>query len=96
MTLYEYRCEQDGVFDVMRPMGAAPASVVCPDCHGESARVFSKPLLHTVPRALAGAMDRAERSRHEPEVVTSPPRRPMHRRTPMAPLTPKTSRLPRP
>ena len=96
MTLYEYRCEQDGVFDVMHPMGTAPPSVACPACHAESARVFSKPMQFTAPRALVAAIDHAEKGRHEPEVVRSPPPRPAHKRTPMAPLTPKTSKLPRP
>ena len=96
MALYEYRCEQDGDFDVMRPIGTAPASLPCPVCDGTSRRVFSKPNHFTTPRALMAAVDHAEKTRHEPDVVTSLPRRPAHQRTPMAPLTPKLARLPRP
>jgi putative FmdB family regulatory protein len=96
MTLYEYRCEEDGDFDVMRPMGTAPESLPCPVCDGASRRVFSRPSQFTTPRALVAAVDHAEKSRHEPDVVTSLPRRPVHRRTPVAPLTPKLARLPRP
>jgi len=96
MATYEYRCEQDGPFDVMRPMGTAPASVPCPACSAQAPRVFSKPILFTAPRALVNAMDHAEKSRHEPEVVSSPPPRPAHKRTPVLPLTPKLRKLPRP
>ena len=50
MAIYEYRCERDGAFEVMRPIGTAPASVACPECAGESARVFSNPMVSFAPR----------------------------------------------
>lgn len=96
MAVYEYRCEQDGVLEVIRPMGTAPKSITCPACKGEAQRVFSKPMLSSAPRALVAAIDRAEKTRDEPDLVTSLPARGARRRTPVLPLTPTLRRLPRP
>jgi putative FmdB family regulatory protein len=96
VTLYEYRCEADGRFSVQLPLGTAPPSLACPHCAGESARVFSSPALKRVPRDLVRALDHEEKTRHEPDLVTSLPPRPKHQRTPVLPLTPKLARLPRP
>ncbi len=96
MALYEYRCEQDGPFDVVRPMGTAPASMACPACQGEAARVFSKPLLSFTPHEVVAAIDHAEKTRDEPDLVTSLPPRDPRKRTPVLPLTPKLAKLPRP
>jgi putative FmdB family regulatory protein len=95
MALYEYRCELDGAFELARPLGTAPGAAACPVCTGESRRVFTSPMLRSsIPRAVVAAVDHAEKSRTEPEVVTSLP--PSRKRTPTAPLTPTLARLPRP
>ena len=94
MATYEYRCDEDGAFDVTRALGTAPASLPCPACSSEARRVFSPPMLTSTPRALGAAIDHAEKSAHEPEVVTSVP--PARKRTPVLPLTPALRRLPRP
>jgi len=97
VTTYEYRCAADGAFELRLPLGTAPAAAACPACGGESPRVFSPPLLRTgMPRGLIAAIDDAERTREAPDVVTSLPPRPPHRRTPTAPLTPQLLKLPRP
>ena len=96
MAIYEYRCERDGAFDVMLPIGTAPASIACPVCASEAGRVFSSPMLSLAPRALVAALDHEEKTRYEPDVVTSLPPRPAHERTPVLPLTPTLRRLPRP
>lgn len=96
MAAYDYRCERDGVFEVTGPLGSASPSADCPSCGRAAPRVFAAPMLTTRPRALVAAIDRAEKSRHEPEVVTSLPPAPAHRRTPVLPLTPTLKRLPRP
>jgi putative FmdB family regulatory protein len=90
---YEYRCAACGPFAVDRPMGAAAPSAPCPACGGDGRRMFSARPLRRMPRAFAGALDRAEASADRPEVVTSvPPRRP---RRP-APADPRHATLPRP
>jgi putative FmdB family regulatory protein len=96
MAIYEYRCERDGMFDVTRPIGTAPASIACPVCANEAGRVFSSPMISRAPRALVAALDHEEKTRHEPDVVTSLPPAPAHKRTPVLPLTPSLRRLPRP
>jgi putative FmdB family regulatory protein len=96
LAIYEYRCERDGAFEVMRPIGTAPSSCACPQCAGEAERVFSSPMMSFAPRALVAALDHEEKTRHEPDVVTSLPPRPAHQRTPVLPLTPTLRRLPRP
>ena len=96
MAIYEYRCEQDGAFEVLRPIGTAPASVACPECANDSPRVFSNPMVSFAPRALVAALDHEEKTRYEPDVVTSIPATGARRSTPMMPLTPTMRRLPRP
>ena len=96
MAIYEYRCERDGAFEVTRPIGTAPSSIACPVCASQAGRVFSSPMISLAPRALVAALDHEEKTRHEPDVVTSLPPAPAHRRTPMLPLTPTLGRLPRP
>ena len=96
MAIYEYRCQLDGPFEVMRPIGTAPASIACPVCAGESGRVFSSPMISLAPRALVAALDHEDKTRHEPDVVTSLPPAPAHQRTPVLPLTPTLKKLPRP
>jgi putative FmdB family regulatory protein len=96
MAIYEYRCERDGAFDVVRPIGTAPASVACPECEDEAVRVFSSPMVSFAPRALVAALDHEQKTRYEPEVVTSLPPTGARKRTPMMPLTPTMRRLPRP
>jgi len=103
MTLYEYRCRDHGEISVSLPMGTAPTSIACPVCDAQADRVFSAPLLLSSSsrrRATligrATLIDRSEKSRHEPEVVASPPRRDPRDRTPTAPANPALRRLPRP
>ena len=96
MAIYEFRCERDGAFDVMLPIGTAPASIACPVCASEAGRVYSSPMLSLAPRALMGALEHEEKTRYEPDVVTSIPPRPASERTPVLPLTPTLRRLPRP
>jgi putative FmdB family regulatory protein len=96
VALYEYRCGQDGPFDVMLPLGTAPATHACPECAGDSARVFSSPAMKTMNRELFRALEHEDKSRTNPEVVTSLPRKPKHQRTPVLPLTPTLAKLPRP
>jgi hypothetical protein len=99
MAIYEYVCERDGVREATWPLGTAPESVPCDVCGEVARRVFSAPALpfsSPLSRDLVATMDRAERSRVEPDVVGSLPPRSPRARTPTAPLTPALRRLPRP
>jgi putative FmdB family regulatory protein len=97
MAFYDYRCEADGLFEIARPLGTAPGSIACPVCRGEARRVYATPMLATTaPKELVNAIEHAEKTRTEPDLVTSLPRKPPHQRTPVLPLTPALRRLPRP
>ena len=85
-----------GVTEVSRPMGQATDLVPCPHCDEVAIRVFSAPMVSLAPRSMVAAIDRTEKTRSEPEVVTSVPRRPPGKRTPIAPQNPTLQRLPRP
>ena len=50
MARYDYRCEQDGVFELSMPLGTQPASAPCPECGADAPRIFSAPL--TAPPSL--------------------------------------------
>ncbi len=97
MAIYEYRCERDGVFDITRPLGTAPESVTCSVCGSPAWRVFSVAMVRR--RTHSGwmaAMDHAEKSRYEPDVVASLPPLDARERMPALRMTPALRRLPRP
>lgn len=95
MALYQYRCAEHGVFEVRRPIGEATARCRCPRCADDSARVFSPPFLGRTPASVVGAIERAEKSRSEPEVVAGPPPR-TATRVPNRLTNPALRGLPRP
>ena len=100
MATFEYRCpapecRSGGRFEIRRPIGSATGVTACPECGADAIRVFSPPLVSLAPRRLVAAIDRAERSRTDPDVVGAPPQRPAGRRTPVA-RNPALQRLPRP
>jgi len=94
MAMFSYRCAQDGLVDVARPVGTAPAHIACPTCGTDAVRVFTAPMLSLASRALVAAIDRSERTREQPDVVDAPP----SARAPQARTTrnPALARLPRP
>ena len=97
MAIYEYRCERHGVFEVMRPMAATPPWAPCPCCAGQAQRVLSAPRVMRSSRSgWLAAIERAQKSRYEPEVVTSPPDTGSTRRGRAACLTPALRHLPKP
>lgn len=96
MARYEYRCVRHGAFEVTRPIGDAADPMRCPICDEEATRVFSPPMVALANKAIIAAIDRTEKSGHEPEVVSYvPPRRPS-KRSPTASPNPALRRLPRP
>ncbi len=96
MAAYEYRCLDHGAFVVHVPMGQAADTAACDTCNRDARRLFSAPMLRQGPADRTALIDKAERSRDEPDVVSSPPPRHPSKRTPMAPPNPALQRLPRP
>lgn len=96
MVQYRYRCVVDGDFDLTRPMGTAEPRAQCPVCDSDAVRVFSAPMLSMAPGAIMAAIDKTEKTRDEPEVVSALPSNRGRPRTPMAPANPALQRLPRP
>lgn len=96
MVAYDFRCAQHGPFELHMSMAEATPTANCPECGRVAGRIYAAPMTRRAPAHLVAAIDAAEKSRHEPEVVTSIPRRPPHKRTPMAPPNPAFNKLPRP
>jgi putative FmdB family regulatory protein len=95
MVIYEYRCAQHGEFEVLLPMGSATSTVPCPQCGSNALRALSAPSVARASRsAWFGAIEHAEKSRHEPEVVSAVPSAGARRR--QVSMTPALRRLPRP
>jgi putative FmdB family regulatory protein len=93
MVVYAFQCAEHGPIDVRFTIGTAPPTSGCPRCGSPMRRLFSPPGLRLASRPLVAVLDRAERSRTDPEVVTSLPRRAHHgSRRP----NPAHARLPRP
>ena len=72
MPRYEFRCEHCGPFECWRPLVEASVPMICPQCQTVARRVYTAPGLVKTPPALAQAMYRAEKSAHEPEVISRP------------------------
>lgn len=96
MATYQYRCVQDGDFDVRRPIGTATPRSSCPVCDDDAVRVFRAPMLSLASRALMTAIDRTERTRDVPDVVSALPSQPVRNRKPTVPQNPAWQHLPKP
>jgi putative FmdB family regulatory protein len=72
VPVYEFVCEDCGPFEQRRSFAEAGEPMACPSCEREARRVYSMPNTKRIPAALSSAMDRAEKSTHEPEVVRRP------------------------
>jgi putative FmdB family regulatory protein len=97
MVIYEFCCLQHGAFELLLPMGTASSQAQCPQCGADASRQMSAPSVVRSSRSQwFGAIERAEKSRHEPEVVSSLPSAGARPRIRQAPMTPALQRLPRP
>jgi putative FmdB family regulatory protein len=71
MPLYQYECESHGRFDELRSYDAADDPIECPSCGLAASRVLTRPRLRVMAGTKVAAMDRNEKSRHEPHVCSS-------------------------
>ena len=72
MPIYVYRCDGCGPFEERRSFEEAGEAAACPECGAAARRVYTMPNTKRVPAGLSTAMDRAEKSAHEPEVARRP------------------------
>lgn len=93
MPLYEFRCARCGVFDSHHSMADVPRERDCPYCADKARRMFSAVGLSRLGSPEAKAIDHAQRSASEPEVVTGAAGR--RRATPVT-TDPRHQKLPRP
>jgi putative FmdB family regulatory protein len=70
MPIYEYECEQHGVFELQREMSLARAGGPCPECEQSCPRILSVPRIAAVSKQTRTAHERNEKSQHEPRVAT--------------------------
>jgi len=94
MATYRYRCETDGPRDVVRPIGTAEDTLGCPECGAAMPRVFAVPMLVLGCASARSLIERAERTRVHPDVVSAPS--PASGRLAAPAANPAWSRLPRP
>ena len=67
MPLYEFRCNDCGVFDEWRTMNESSNPANCPDCQESAKRIFSIPGVR-----LNGALRLNKTANSEPQLVTKP------------------------
>lgn len=70
MPIYEYRCPECSIFEVISPMSAASDQQSCPTCGGAARRKMSVPNLSKAGTSAFQLIDSSERSASEPQVVT--------------------------
>ena len=69
MQNFEYKCEEHGVFELMRPSGLRRHPGPCPDCGKLSHRIFnSMPNLRQIDATKKEGIERNIKSQFEPHV----------------------------
>lgn len=94
MATFLYRCNADGILEMRWPVGTAPSQVRCPACAEDARRVYTAPLVSSGSSSAMALIDRTERTRDEPAVVTGLPARDRAQRR--SAMNPAWQRLPRP
>jgi putative FmdB family regulatory protein len=86
VALYAFDCADCGPFELVRPMAEAGSPGPCPRCGAAARRVFTPPAVALLARPVRRALDREEKSAHEPDVAARKAGRPMpHRHEPTPP-----------
>lgn len=66
MPLYEYECDNCGVFSALGKISTSQAPVACPACGDVSERIISAPQLAILGKPQRAAHERNEKSAHAP------------------------------
>lgn len=67
MPLYEYHCEECGLFSALRKMSESSLAAICENCGSDSERIISVPNFALLGKAQRIAYERNEKSAHEPK-----------------------------
>jgi putative FmdB family regulatory protein len=71
MPVYEYQCKKHGIFEAFNTISSCRDDVPCPRCSQGAKRVLSAPHLSLMAPHTRIALDRNDKSRHEPHVHTA-------------------------
>jgi putative FmdB family regulatory protein len=72
MPVYDYKCREHGLFNTLATMADAAKPAECPSCNVLSPRVIVlAPHIVNMDTTKRAAMERNERSRHEPVFSTA-------------------------
>lgn len=69
MPTYDFVCDDHGRFELRRSFAEAGDDALCPQCGAGARRLYSMPNTNRTPEGLSRAMNRVEKSAHEPETV---------------------------
>ncbi len=69
MPVYEYECNDCGVFTALRKMSESSAPAFCQECGAESERIMSAPRLSVIGKHQRQAHERNEKSANDPTVA---------------------------
>jgi putative FmdB family regulatory protein len=72
VPIYEFLCRECGPFEQQGSLAEAGGSMRCPSCGEEARRTYTMPATKKMSAALSNAMNRVEKSTHEPDVVRRP------------------------
>lgn len=95
MPVYEFRCEQSHVHELVLPMSSDSRSAICPQCGGSAQRLISAPGLSRANSARARLIEATEGTASAPGVVDRLPSSRARRATPVS-RDPRHAKLPRP
>ena len=70
MPLYEYRCDDCGEFEALRPLSEYNVPMNCPDCDTVAIKIFSVPNINLNSGSLSAI---AKRTNSEPRLVKQEP-----------------------
>jgi len=69
MPVYEYECDDCGVFTALRKMSESAEPAFCEECGTESPRILSATRLAVMDKTQRIAHERNEKSTHDPKVA---------------------------
>jgi putative FmdB family regulatory protein len=67
MPLYEFRCQDCGIFDEWRALAASSDPAHCPSCQATAKRIFSAPAIQ-----LNGKLRLTKTANPEPQLMKKP------------------------